>query len=122
EEVQNLAVPTWFYGWEPTNLFADRVAKFFSNSLREDGLLSVSVGGVVFAPGSLGTVQEIFMDAAQDHYDTFGYVSPMVFLGRERYGAETPIGALLAHLSAGTPWEDMVAVVDEAEGALAFLE
>ena len=41
DQVQNLAVPTWFYGWEPTNLFADRVAKFFSNSLREDGLLSV---------------------------------------------------------------------------------
>jgi len=122
EEVQNLAVPTWFYGWEPTNLFADRVAKFFSNSLREDGLLSVSVGGVVFAPGSLGTVQEIFMDAAQNHYDTFGYVSPMVFLGRERYGPATPIGALLAHLSAGTPWADRIAVLDDAAEALAFLE
>jgi hypothetical protein len=98
------------------------VAKFFSNSLREDGLLAVSVGGVVYAPGSLGTVQEIFMDAAQNHYDTYGYVSPMVFLGRERYGRETPIGALLAHVSAGGPWADMVAVVDGAEEALAFLE
>jgi predicted Rossmann-fold nucleotide-binding protein len=121
-DVQNLAVPTWFYGWEPTNLFADRVAKFFSNSLREDGLLSVSVGGVVFAPGSLGTVQEVFMDAAQNHYDTFGYVSPMVFLGRQRYGRETALGALLAELAAGTAWADMVAVVDRAEEALAFLE
>jgi predicted Rossmann-fold nucleotide-binding protein len=121
QEVMNLAVPTWFYGWEPTNLFADRVAKFFSNSLREDGLLSVSVGGVVFAPGSLGTLQEIFMDAAQNHYETFGYVSPMVFLGRERYGPGTAIGALIAHVSAGTPWGSRTAVLDEPPEVVAFL-
>jgi predicted Rossmann-fold nucleotide-binding protein len=121
-EVGNLAVPTWFYGWEPTNLFADRVAKFFSNSLREDGLLSVSVGGVIYAPGSLGTVQEIFMDAAQNHYETFGYVSPMVFLDRQRYGPATPLGALLAHLSAGRPWGALLAALDEVEEVLAFLK
>jgi predicted Rossmann-fold nucleotide-binding protein len=121
-EVQNLAVPTWFYGWEPTNLFADRVAKLFSNSLREDGLLSVCVGGVVYAPGSLGTVQEIFMDAAQNHYETFGYISPMIFLGRERYGPTTPIGALLAHLSAGAPWGRLLAVLDDVEDVVAFLK
>ena len=121
-EVRNLAVPTWFYGWEPTNLFADRVAKFFSNSLREDGLLSVSVGGVVYAPGSLGTVQEIFMDAAQNHYETFGYVSPMVFLDRRSYGPATPLGTLLAHLSAGRPWGDQLAVLDEVEEVVAFLK
>jgi predicted Rossmann-fold nucleotide-binding protein len=121
-EVRNLAVPTWFYGWEPTNLFADRVAKFFSNSLREDGLLSVSVGGVIYAPGSLGTVQEIFMDAAQNHYETFGYVSPMVFLDRQHYGPATPLGMLLTHLSAGRPWGSLLAVLDEVEEAVAFLK
>ena len=121
-DVQNLAVPTWFYGWEPTNLFADRVAKFFSNSLREDGLLSMCVGGVVYAPGGLGTVQEIFMDAAQNHYETFGTVSPMVFLGRERYGPGTPIGDLLAQLSAGRPWGGLLAALDGVDEAVAFLK
>ena len=81
----SLAVPTWFYGHEPSNLFGRHIAKFFSNSLREDGLLALALHGVVFAPGSAGTVQEVFMDAAQNHYGNFGYRSPMVFLGTERW-------------------------------------
>jgi predicted Rossmann-fold nucleotide-binding protein len=81
----SLAIPTWFYGHEPTNLFATHVAKYFSNSLREDGLLAISKGGVVYAPGSAGTMQEVFMDLAQNHYATFKERSPMVFLGRERW-------------------------------------
>ena len=32
----SLGVPTWFYGHEPPNLFATRIAKFFTNALRED--------------------------------------------------------------------------------------
>ncbi|MDC3379360.1 hypothetical protein OAX78_03665, partial [Planctomycetota bacterium] len=53
---KSLAIPTWFYGHEPTNLFANQVAKYFSNALREDGLLAIATGGVVFAPGSAGTL------------------------------------------------------------------
>lgn len=83
----SLAIPTWFYGHEPTNLFGDHVAKYFSNSLREDGLLAISLGGVVYAPGSAGTWQEIFMDLAQNHYATFQFRSPMVFLGQSNYEA-----------------------------------
>ena len=77
----SLAIPTWFYGHEPSNLFATRIAKYFSNGIREDVLLAVSIHGVVFAPGSAGTTQEVFMDATQNHYATFGWYSPMVFLG-----------------------------------------
>ncbi len=36
----SLAIPTWFYGHEPSNLFASHIAKYFSNSLREDNLLA----------------------------------------------------------------------------------
>ncbi|MBA2475110.1 MAG: hypothetical protein H0V40_04030 [Actinobacteria bacterium] len=82
---ENLAIPTWFYGHEPSNLFSTRIAKYFSNSLREDGLLAIALHGIVFAPGSAGTVQEIFQDNAQNKYLTFGYRSPMAFLGRERW-------------------------------------
>ena len=39
---QSLGVPTWFYGHEPTNLFATHVAKYFANSIREDGLLAIA--------------------------------------------------------------------------------
>ncbi len=117
----NLAMPTWFYGWEPTNLFADAVAKYFSNSLREDGLLSVCVGGVVYTPGSLGTVQEIFADAAQNNYETFGLTSPMVFLGRKRWTVETSVFRVITELSAGKGWNAFVALVDEPDDAVAFL-
>ena len=92
----SLAIPTWFYGHEPTNAFAPHIAKYFSNSLREDGLLAIATGGVIYAPGSAGTVQEIFMDAAQNHYATFGAISPMVFLDAPEDGGI--IGVVVARL------------------------
>src|SRR5690606_40682509 len=49
---ENLAIPTWFYGHEPSNLFASSIAKYFSNSIREDTLLAICLYGIVFAPGS----------------------------------------------------------------------
>ena len=82
---ENYAIPTWFYGHEPSNLFSTRIAKYFSNSLREDGLLAIALHGIVFAPGSAGTLQEIFQDNAQNKYFSLGYRSPMAFLGRERW-------------------------------------
>lgn len=76
----SLSVPTWFYGHEPSNPFALAIAKYFSNSEREAGLLAIADGGIVFAPGGPGTLQEVFQDAAQNAYETFGPASPMVFL------------------------------------------
>ncbi len=85
EPPASVAIPTWFYGHEPTNLFSNHVAKYFANSIREDGLLGISDAGVVFAPGSAGTLQEVFMDLAQNHYATFKSRSPMCFLGHEAF-------------------------------------
>ena len=41
------------------------------------GLLAIAKHGVIYAPGSAGTIQEIFQDAAQNHYSSFGPPSPM---------------------------------------------
>ncbi len=76
----SLSVPTWFYGHEPSNPFATHLAKYFSNSEREAGLLAIADGGIVFVPGGPGTMQEVFQDAAQNAYRTFGGPFPMVFL------------------------------------------
>ena len=121
--VPNLAMPTWFYGHEPTNLFATHVAKYFSNSLREDGLLAIATGGVVYAPGSAGTLQEIFLDLAQNHYASLGSRSPMVFLGRAHYGELFQLLTRFARQRArpGHEYEDLLALVDEPEEALEFL-
>ena len=117
----SLAVPTWFYGHEPSNLFATHIAKYFSNSLREDGLLAIAESGLVFAPGSAGTIQEVFQDAAQNHYVTFGVVSPMVFLGRRYWTEERPVYPLLRDLSRGRAYERMVTITDDVDRALAFI-
>lgn len=117
----SLAVPTWFYGHEPTNMFASFVAKYFSNSIREDGLLAISTHGVVFAPGSAGTTQEIFMDATQNHYVTFDQVSPMVFLGKERYREETSLFKTISELAKGMQYESMLYLADKAEEATEFI-
>ncbi|MEM6272140.1 MAG: hypothetical protein AAF998_22070 [Bacteroidota bacterium] len=119
---ESLAIPTWFYGHEPSNLFATHIAKYFSNSIREDTLLAVSLHGVVFAPGSAGTTQEIFMDATQNHYGTFNYYSPMVFLGRKRYEIETLIFPLLRQLSFGQEYHEMLFMTDDPEAILEFID
>lgn len=80
DPAENLSVPTWFYGHEPSNPFATHIAKYFSNSEREDGLLAIALAGIVFVRGGPGTLQEVFQDAAQNAYRTFGPPSPMVFL------------------------------------------
>jgi predicted Rossmann-fold nucleotide-binding protein len=125
EGTVNVSVPTWFYGFEPSNLFATHVAKYFANSIREDGLLAICLHGVVYAVGSAGTVQEIFMDAAQNHYTTFGYRSPMAFLGLDRWDPRDGGGvypALLAEAAtADPPYVDLLTVSDSPEVIAQFI-
>lgn len=119
----SLAIPTWFYGHEPTNDFATHVAKYFSNSIREDGLLAIATDGVVYTPGAAGTVQEVFMDATQNHYATFGVLSPMVFLD-SAYWADDRLAAplLLRQLAGDKPYAEMITVVDEPDDVVSFID
>ena len=41
---ESLGIPTWHYGHEPPNPFATHIAKYFANSVREDGLLTIARG------------------------------------------------------------------------------
>lgn len=118
---ESLAVPTWFYGHEPSNLFASHVAKYFANSVREDGLLAIAGHGVVYAPGSAGTVQEVFMDACQNHYGTFPLISPMIMLGVEHWTTRLPVWPLMQAMSAGKPWGELIGLCDRGDEVLAFL-
>jgi predicted Rossmann-fold nucleotide-binding protein len=119
--VESLGIPTWFYGHEPSNLFATHVAKFFSNSLREDGLLAIATHGVIYAPGSAGTVQEVFMDACQNHYGVFGVVSPMVFLGKAYWNERLPVEPLLTALARGRQYAHALAFCDTADEVCAAI-
>jgi predicted Rossmann-fold nucleotide-binding protein len=93
---ESIAIPTWVYSGEPISQFASHIAKYFANSIREDGLLTISFAGVVFAEGRAGTTQEIFQDAAQNAYtDPAEERSPMVFLGGENYTSRTGLYSAL---------------------------
>ena len=43
-------------------------------------------------------MQEIFQDAVQNHYLSFGYASPMIFLDKEFWTEEMPVYRLMQHL------------------------
>jgi predicted Rossmann-fold nucleotide-binding protein len=117
---ENLGVPTWLYVDEPVNQFATHLAKYFDNSIRENGLLAIALGGVVFTPGGSGTAQEIFTDAAQNAYTLYGVRSPMVFLGRAEFEA-SPLVAGLRALAAEDGWEHLVRVVDDSNAVIGTL-
>ena len=54
EMYRSLGIPTWFYGHEPSTPLATDIAKYFMNSVREDILLTISKGGIIYSPGSAG--------------------------------------------------------------------
>jgi predicted Rossmann-fold nucleotide-binding protein len=98
EQYVSLGVPTWLYGHEPATPFATHIAKYFDNSIREDSILSIAKGGVIYSPGSAGTMQEIFQEAVQNHYLSFGYASPMIFMGSSYWTKEMPVWPFMQHL------------------------
>ncbi|HET7482636.1 MAG TPA: Rossmann fold nucleotide-binding protein [Actinomycetota bacterium] len=116
-----LAVPTWSYSNEPISQFSSHIAKHFENSSREEGLLAVTIHGVVFAPGAAGTLQEVFQDAAQNSYWSFNWRSPMVFLGRKYFTEDFPAYQLLMARAEADGYADMVAIFDTAEEVVDFL-
>ena len=120
KESMSVGIPTWLYGHEPPSVFATHIAKYFANSVREDGLLAIAKHGVIFAPGSAGTTQEIFQDAAQNHYAPYNkhkkikkYVSPMILFGIERWTKERPLWDLIQKVSKGKPYGDLLCLTED---------
>src|SRR3954470_19400121 len=109
---ESLAIPTWVNAGEPISQFASHIAKYFSNSIREDGLLAVATAGIVFAPGGAGTMQEIFQDAAQNAERVFGR-SPMAFLDTRHYRLETGLYPALERQAARLGFADLLSLYDE---------
>lgn len=97
-QFESLGIPTWLYGHEPSTPFATHIAKFFENSIREHNILTLPFGGIIYTPGSAGTMQEIFQDAVQNHYLSYGFSSPMIFLGSQFWTETVPAYTLLQEL------------------------
>ena len=54
----------------------------------------------------------MFQDAAQNHYRTCGFASPMIFLGAKYWQHTKPVYPLLQHLAAGEPYRDLLSITD----------
>ena len=108
----SLGIPTWHYGHEPPNAFSSVVAKYFRNAIREDVLLEVCRGGIVFLPGAAGTVQEVFQAACANYYADESDVAPMLFVGREYWTETLPAWPLVSALAEGRPLARAARLVD----------
>ncbi len=115
----SIGIPTWMYGHEPPAAFATKIAKYFANSIREEGLLAVATYGVVFTPGSAGTIQEIFQDAAQNHYESFGPPAPMVLFGVDYWTRRRPVWPLLESLAEGYQYHHLITLTDDEDAVVA---
>ena len=112
---RSLGVPTWFYGHEQPNIFATYIAKYFENSVREEGLLAIASRGVIFAEGSAGTFQEIFQNACQNYYRSYREAAvPMILFGSAFWNS-VGIAPVLEKLAAEAKFENLVTVTDSIE-------
>ena len=116
----SIGIPTWFYGHEPPNAFACLQAKYFSNAVREDALLSRATHGLVYLPGAAGTVQELFQAVTPGYYGADGGV-PLVLVGREQWTRTIPVWPALQALGAKSPLGDSLHLVDTIDEAQAIL-
>lgn len=121
-DVKSIGIPTWLYGHEPPTPLATQIAKYFTNAIREEGLLAIAHHGVLFAPGSAGTTQEIFQDACQNHYGTPGLRSPMVLLGSDYWTTTRPVWPLLDAVSRDLRYGELVELVDTAAEAVRCIQ
>ena len=75
--------------------------------------MTVAKGGIIYTPGSAGTMQEIFQDAGQNHYETEGYASPMIFMGKDYYTNYMPAYTLLKDLSDRGIFKNMILTISD---------
>ncbi|EWT01481.1 hypothetical protein N865_10060 [Intrasporangium oryzae NRRL B-24470] len=119
---RSLGIPTWFYGHEPPNVFCDVIAKYFSNAIREDGLVSRSNAGIVVLHGAAGTVQEIFQAVTPLYYAPEDVpLAPLVLVGRRHWTETLPVWPALQQIAHGRRMAESVHLVDTFDEVLPLL-
>jgi predicted Rossmann-fold nucleotide-binding protein len=122
QNITDIGIPTWLYGHEFATPFASRIAKYFENSVREEGLLGLAFGGIIYTPGSAGTIQEIFQDATQNHYKSYDLASPMIFMNQEYWTREKPVYPLLYKLAEGKEYQKWLGIYDDPDHILEHID
>ena len=98
-------------------MFCDAIAKYFSNAIREDGLLARSTAGLVVLEGAAGTVQEIFQAATPLYYAPEGASRPIVLVGTRHWTEHVPVWAGLPRWPAAGACSDALHLVDSVDAA-----
>ncbi|SDO73565.1 Predicted Rossmann fold nucleotide-binding protein [Pedococcus dokdonensis] len=118
----SLGIPTWFYGHEPPNVFCDGIGKYFSNAVREDGLLARASAGLVVLEGAAGTVQEIFQAVTPLFYAPLeSTLAPLVLVGQEYWSETVPVWGAVQALGQERGMGSVVHLVDSAEEAAVII-
>ncbi|GAB3450143.1 LOG family protein [Phycicoccus ginsengisoli] len=118
----SIGIPTWFYGHEPPNVFCDAIAKYFSNAIREDGLLARCTAGLVVLEGAAGTVQEVFQAVTPLYYATGKTPLPrLVLVGRDHWTETVPVWDAIRALGRDRGLAGAVHLVDTVEEAAAVI-
>ena len=117
---RSLSIPTWFYGHEPTNVFATEIAKYSSNALQETPVLNRCRGGVVCFPQP--HMQEYFQAATENFYAAdASLIAPLILVGRQYWTDTYPAWTLLQRLGAGRPMAQSIYCVDDVYEATSLL-
>lgn len=122
DDRRSLGIPTWFYGHEPPNVFCDAIGKYFSNAIREEGLLARATAALVVLEGAAGTVQEIFQAVTPLFYASAdATLAPLVLVGEEYWSRTVPVWAAVRALGRGRDMASVVHLVDTPQEAAAIV-
>jgi predicted Rossmann-fold nucleotide-binding protein len=118
DDSRSLGIPTWFYGHEPPNVFCDGIGKYFSNAIREDGLLARATAGLVVLEGAAGTVQEIFQAVTPLFYaPAQTALAPLILVGQEYWSETVPIWPAVRALGQERGMASVTHLVETADEA-----
>lgn len=96
---ESLAIPTEYYGHERPASFATCIGKYFQNSPRKDGLITIAAHGIILVPGKAGTLEEIFKDGVRNYHCAQAVLfSPMVFVEKTNWTRKPLTARLLESL------------------------
>jgi hypothetical protein len=59
-------------------------------------------------------MQEIFQEAVQNHYLSFGYASPMIFMNKEYWTKEMPVYRLMEHLVEKGKYKNLLMTITDS--------
>ena len=99
-------------------MFCNGIAKYFSNAIREDGLLARSTAGLVVLHGAAGTVQEIFQSITPLYYaEAERTLAPLVLVGIDHWSREVPVWNAIEALGRERGMGQVVHLVDTIDEA-----